>query len=150
LIFVCFAEAHSLAESGGNSRGADKFSMEAVRTLLTEVENNKFDTVVVLAGYKDKMKQLIRMDEGLKRRFPGEVHLSDYTPDELAKIARHYAKDKMQLDFEEVDLEARLAKQIEEQHSIRMNNENASLAIHLVDDALTRRADRKRKVYLSL
>ena len=35
-----------------------------VRTLLTEVENNRTSVMVVLAGYKDKMQRLMRMDPG--------------------------------------------------------------------------------------
>ena len=43
-------EAYAL--SGGDG---DAFSGEAVRTLLTEVENNRTNLLVVLAGYEDKM-----------------------------------------------------------------------------------------------
>ena len=43
-------EAYALVDGGG-----DGFSSEAVRTLLTEVENNRTNLLVVLAGYEDKM-----------------------------------------------------------------------------------------------
>ena len=58
-------EAYALTAS---SRGGDSFSNEAVRTLLTEVENNRTNLLVVLAGYADKMKTLMRADPGLPRR----------------------------------------------------------------------------------
>ena len=66
-------EAYGLA-SDNLKGGGDSFSKEAVRTLLTEVENNRTGTVVILAGYEDKMKLLMRADPGLPRRFPQYVH----------------------------------------------------------------------------
>ena len=74
-------EAYALVDSGG-----DSFSSEAIRTLLTEVENNRTGLMVVLAGYKDKMGQLMRADPGLNRRFPLRLDLVDYTPDEIHDI----------------------------------------------------------------
>jgi AAA+ superfamily predicted ATPase len=47
-------EAYALCDRGG-----DKFSGEVVRTLLTEVENHRTGLLVVLAGYADKMVQLM-------------------------------------------------------------------------------------------
>jgi hypothetical protein len=59
-------EAYALADGEG---GSDVFAKEAVRTLLTEVENNRTGLLVVLAGYKDKMAKLMRADPGLPRRW---------------------------------------------------------------------------------
>ena len=42
-------EAYALCDGG------DGFSGEAIRTLLTEVENNRTNLLVVLAGYEDRM-----------------------------------------------------------------------------------------------
>merc|ERR1711998_604422 len=53
-------EAYSLASENGGS--GDIFSKEAVRTLLTETENNRTGTVVIMAGYEDKMKRFMRED----------------------------------------------------------------------------------------
>ena len=81
-------EAYGLA-SDNLKGGGDSFSKEAVRTLLTEVENNRTGTVVILAGYEDKMKLLMRADPGLPRRFPHNLHLPNYNPVELASIAKY-------------------------------------------------------------
>merc|ERR1712151_251931 len=51
-------EAYALANG-------DKFSNEAIRMLLTEVENHRTEVLVVLAGYEDKMQELLRIDPGL-------------------------------------------------------------------------------------
>ena len=44
--------------------------------------------VVVLAGYKDKMKKLLHADPGLPRRFPEVVHLADLSPPQVAEVVR--------------------------------------------------------------
>ena len=49
---LCIDEAYALAEG-------DKFSAEAIRTLLTEVENNRTGVLVVFAGYKEEMGKLM-------------------------------------------------------------------------------------------
>eukprot|EP01051_Picozoa_sp_SAG22_P008285 SAG22_NODE_622_length_8493_cov_196.309864_7_plen_1412_part_00 len=122
-------EAYALADDGG-----DSFSGEAVRTLLTEVENNRTNLMVVLAGYKDKMNKLMRADPGLPRRFPTRLDLDDYTPAELAEIARKAAETRYQKAFE-AGLEAKLAKHIEEQHQADIPKENGGLAINLTEAA---------------
>ena len=53
----------------------DPFSKEVIKTLLTEVENNRTNLMVVLAGYKSEMDKLMRMDAGLPRRFQARLNL---------------------------------------------------------------------------
>ena len=69
------------------------------------------------------------------------MHLEDYTSAELAAIATQRAKSEYGMRLEGV-LEGKLARHIEEHHSLRMGSENASLAVHLVEEALDRRASR--------
>ena len=47
----------------------------------------------------------------MPRRFPNEIHLEDYTPEQLAQIARKVAADKFDLDFE-AGLEESLAVRV--------------------------------------
>merc|ERR1712118_230086 len=70
------------------------FSDEAIRMLLTEVESHRTEVLVVLAGYKDKMAELMKADPGLARRFPKSISLPDYTADEIAAIAKMVAKER--------------------------------------------------------
>ena len=60
-------EAYALAQGDA---GPDSFSGEAVRTLLTEVENNRTGFLCILAGYQGPMQKLLKMDPGL----PPTVH----------------------------------------------------------------------------
>ena len=106
-------EAYALADGEG---GSDSFAKEAVRTLLTEVQNNRTDILVVLAGYKDKMGKLMRADPGMKRRFPRVIHLADYTPGQVAEIGMNLLASTPNLLVEDGMKEA-LTKMIDEKHA---------------------------------
>lgn len=141
-------EAYALSASEGN----DPFSGEAVRTLLTEVENNRTNLLVILAGYEDKMvtnkDSLMAADPGLPRRFGTRLHLVNYTPLEVARIAQLVANKKFSLTFEPGLLEA-LADHIELAHG-RINRagttdiaqQNGGLAVNLTEVAFRRLAKR--------
>jgi len=128
-------EAYALANG-------DKFSNEAIRMLLTEVENHRTEVLVVLAGYKDKMADLMLADPGLARRFPHTLNLPDYTATDISRIAARVAEERLEVPFEE-GLEETLADwlspKMEELHASR---HNGGLAVKLTEEALGRLADR--------
>jgi AAA+ superfamily predicted ATPase len=128
-------EAYALANG-------DKFSNEAIRMLLTEVENHRTEVLVILAGYDDKMKELMRADPGLARRFPTTLSLTDYAPAELAKIAAKAASERFAVPFSD-GLEESLATWIDG-HSSQLNisSHNGGLAVNLTEEALGRLAER--------
>jgi len=128
-------EAYALANG-------DKFSNEAIRMLLTEVENHRTEVLVILAGYDDKMKELMRADPGLARRFPTTLALRDYSPAELGKIAAKVASERFAVPFSE-GLEESLASWIET-HKAQLNisSHNGGLAVNLTEEALGRLAER--------
>ena len=125
--------------------GGDSFSSEAIRTLLTEVENNRTGLMVVLAGYKDKMGTLMRADPGLNRRFPLRLDLVDYTPDEIAQICRKVAIEKFDKVFEN-GLQERLAAHIDEQYSGEISQHNGGLAVNLTEIAVDNLSERMIEV----
>jgi DNA replication protein DnaC len=128
-------EAYALANG-------DQFSNEAIRMLLTEVENHRTEVLVVLAGYEDKMMELLRADPGLARRFPTTLALEDYAPNELAEIACKVAKERFGIPFED-GLETLLGTWIEKNSSrLNISNHNGGLAVNLTEDALGRMAER--------
>merc|ERR1711959_227094 len=128
-------DAYSLANG-------DKFSNEAIRMLLTEVENHRTEVLVILAGYDDKMKELMRADPGLARRFPTSLALADYSPSELAKIAAKVASERFAVPFSD-GLEDSLASWIDEhQGQLNISSHNGGLAVNLTEEALGRLAER--------
>lgn len=140
-------EAYALMDSSaGVGGGGDAFSQEALRTLLTEVENHRTNLMVVLAGYKDKMGRLMRAEEGLARRFPSRLHLDDYTPGELAAICEMTSRTRHQRDFEP-GLCQKLARHIENFYWRDIAQQNAGLAVNLTEQALDRQIVRIVSTY---
>jgi len=131
-------EAYALMDSSTGVGGSgDAFSQEAMRTLLTEVENHRTNLMVVLAGYKDKMGRLMRAEEGLARRFPNRLHLDDYTADELASICEMTSRLRHQREFEH-GLREKLATHIENFYWRDIAQQNAGLSVNLTERALDR------------
>lgn len=75
-------EAYSLVES---VRG--EYGDEAINTIVQEMENNRDGTIVIFAGYPGKMDELFSCNPGLRSRVPFKVTFSDYSPEEMIKIA---------------------------------------------------------------
>ena len=75
-------EAYSLC-NGPN----DSFGLEAINVLVQEIENQRDNLCVILAGYTDKMDEFIKTNPGLKSRFPNQIIFDDYSADELLKIS---------------------------------------------------------------
>lgn len=140
-------EAYALIDSGtGVGSHGDVFSQEAMRTLLTEVENNRTNLMVVLGGYKDKMNKMMRADEGLARRFPSRLDLDDYSPEELARISEMHARKSHQRDFQP-GLVPKLQKHIENFYWRDIATQNAGLAVNLTEKALDRQIVRMVTTY---
>ncbi len=86
-------EAYSLVDDRSGSYGD-----EAINTIVQEMENHRKDTVVIFAGYPDKMKGFLDKNPGLRSRISFYVPFEDYSTEELGRIARLMAeKDKLQL-----------------------------------------------------
>ena len=58
------------------------------------MEDHRDDLVVVLAGYSDEMDKFLKINPGLKSRFPNLIHFDDYKSDEMWEIALITAKTK--------------------------------------------------------
>ena len=78
-------EAYTLGGKGEND-----FGKEALETILKAAEDHRGDLVIILAGYKNEMNQLMEMNPGLKSRFNKFLYFEDYTEEELVQIANRY------------------------------------------------------------
>jgi hypothetical protein len=76
-------EAYSLA--------GDQYGEEAINTLVKEMEDNRGDLVVIVAGYPAPMATFIDENPGLASRFRTTISFDDYTDDELAGILKSMA-----------------------------------------------------------
>ena len=80
LLFI--DEAYSLVDNKENS-----FGDEAINTIVQEMENLRDDTIVIFAGYPDKMESFFDRNPGLRSRVPFKIEFADYPADVLVKIA---------------------------------------------------------------
>ena len=87
MIFI--DEAYSLVDDRKGS-----FGDEAINTIVQEMDNRRETTVVVFAGYPDKMKELFSRNPGLRSRVPFTVSFKDYCPEEMVRIAVLEAKKR--------------------------------------------------------
>ena len=72
----------------------DEFGKEAINTLLTRAENYRDRLMIIMAGYEEPMRQLLAANEGMKRRFPNELHFESYTEEELEQIFNSMLKSR--------------------------------------------------------
>ncbi|MCR5106090.1 MAG: AAA family ATPase, partial [Eubacterium sp.] len=80
-------EAYSLVDDNNNS-----FGDEAINTIVQEMENHRKETIVVFAGYPDKMEEFFSRNPGLKSRVPFTINFNDYSAEELTEIVEFEAK----------------------------------------------------------
>ncbi len=82
-------EAYSLADN----EGSGNYGIEAINTIVQEMENNREDVVVIFAGYKKEMKEFLHKNSGLSSRISFYVDFPDYSDDELFEILQKMAEE---------------------------------------------------------
>ena len=96
-------EAYSLAvEDSRNDYGR-----EAIDTLIAEMENNRDDLLVILAGYPDDIEKLLNLNPGMRSRVPYTLAFRSYRADDLSKIFMSMVKNSFNYadDFENHTME---------------------------------------------
>ena len=76
---VFIDEAYAMIEGGGEG-------YEILATLLNEMENNRDNLIVIMAGYKKEMKSLFDANSGLSSRFKNYFMFEDYDENELLEM----------------------------------------------------------------
>lgn len=75
-------EAYTLA-SGKDDSG---FGAQAIGQLIADMENNRDNLVVIMAGYTKEMTHLVQTNQGINSRFTHWVEFTDYSVKELYQI----------------------------------------------------------------
>jgi hypothetical protein len=117
------------------------YGQEAIDTLLKIMEDNRDDLVVVVAGYPDKMGELLNSNPGIRSRFTRFMSFSDYTPEQLGSIFNGFCREG---GFELSPEASRRALGIFEEQFIQRDKTfgNARFARNLFEHSLVRHARR--------
>ena len=90
-------EAYALADYDETGHCNNDEGLKALTRLMTRMYDDAGKFVLVCAGYKTKMRNLYKANEGFRRRFSHEIDIEDYTPDELTEIFVRMAGKKFKL-----------------------------------------------------
>lgn len=90
-------EAYALS----NADNANDFGREAIEVILKEMEDNRHDLIVIVAGYSALMNRFIDSNPGLQSRFNKYFVFEDYNGQELMEIFEGFcSKNGYTLDEE--------------------------------------------------
>ena len=81
-------EAYTLAPFDDMGQCNDSEGLKALERLMTRMENDRGKFVLVCAGYKAEMGNLMKANPGFQSRFTHSIDIDDYTPEELTEIFR--------------------------------------------------------------
>jgi SpoVK/Ycf46/Vps4 family AAA+-type ATPase len=84
-------EAYSLVKDR-----RDTFGLEAVDTLIKEMEDHRGKVIVILAGYRRPMEKLIATNPGFQSRIAHQFQFDDYTCPQLLEISEKFMAAKRQ------------------------------------------------------
>lgn len=128
-------EAYGFNDNSFGKAGIDK--------LVPILENKKGEFVCIAAGYRDEMKEFMKMNPGLPSRFKKHIEFPDYNAKELEQIFLSMAKKK---GFR-LSQEAGEKLHIEFENMYNRRSEtfgNARDVRNFLDDAIERRGMRIR------
>ena len=131
-----------LAAKGGVLFIDEAYSMvsdTAVTVLIQEMENRRDDVIVILAGYNERMRDFMKINEGLKSRIPHWIDFPDYTTDELTDIFKLMIRER---GFRVTDEAIKEAQYIFEKVRNTDNFGNGRYVRNLIDRALQNQAVR--------
>ena len=84
-------EAYTLAPvSDAGTR--DEQGAQALEKLMKRMEDDRGKFVVIAAGYRTEMENLLRINPGMRSRFNRFLNIDDYSPEELYLILDGFAK----------------------------------------------------------
>ncbi len=87
-------EAYSLVGSNSVNGMATSYGEEAIAVLLKGMEDHRGQFCVILAGYKDEMKNMLSANPGFASRIQFTLEFPDYSREELGDIARLFLSKK--------------------------------------------------------
>ena len=136
-------EAYQLSgcpDKQGNFSSQD-FGQEAITEIVNYIDKHIGLSVIIAAGYEDKIVDcFLSINEGMKRRFPNNLRLLDYTSKDLSLILYYNIEkmfDKQILTQSQMDYIDKVIKRLNEMTYATPNaTPNAKLFINQAGDML--------------
>jgi SpoVK/Ycf46/Vps4 family AAA+-type ATPase len=126
-------EAYSIV----NTESPKDFGSEAIEVLLKNMEDKRGKFIIIAAGYPDNMKEFLESNPGLKSRFDKTLNFTDYSVDELVKIANFmFNPHELQMDIE---AQAHLKEYVEHIYQFRDKYFGNAREIRKIVEEVTRK-----------
>lgn len=127
-------EAYSLTRSTHQD-----FGVEAVDTIVKEMEDKRSRLVVILAGYPAEMEGFLKANPGLHSRFTNQIVFPDYTLEELLSIADSMVAERQfrMTDGARKELEGLLRR---EMANLPTTHGNARLVRNFIEHMILKKA----------
>ena len=126
-------EAYSLVGSNSVGGGSTSYGDEAIAVLLKAMEDHRGQFCVILAGYKDEMKNMLSTNPGFESRIQFTLEFPDYSREELGEIAKAFLSKK-KYNIEDDALERIL--DVTEYYRKQPNFANARTIRNILDQVL--------------
>lgn len=80
-------ELAALNENSGEHRDLNnRMGKQAMNTIVSQINKYRDSICVILAGYENELKAVVKLDPGADRRFPIEVEFKNYSVETLMSI----------------------------------------------------------------
>ena len=139
---VCEIREAFMAAKGGVLFIDEAYSLKsdiAVTALIQEMENQRDNVIVILAGYNERMQAFMEINEGLKSRIPYWIDFPDYNADELTDILKMMIQER---GFTVTDDAIKEARYIFEKVRLTDNFGNGRYVRNLIDRAMQKQSVR--------
>lgn len=70
----------------------NEWGRKAFETLMKEMEDNRDNLTVVMAGYEERLPELYKVNPGIKSRINRQLHFPDYSVDEMLQMFESMAR----------------------------------------------------------
>ena len=141
-------EAYGIEPMDEAGRSTSSEGRDAIKLLMTRMENEAGKFVVICAGYPKEMETFMNSNPGLRRRFSHTIHIDDYSAEELLEIYERAAKAK-KYNFTLADEAARTKAQNMFRTMVAMKDDkfgNAGEAMKKVAETKTNINNRIQKI----
>ncbi len=135
-------EAYSLYRGDDNDKD---YGREALDTLIAEMENNRSDLLVIMAGYPVEMEKLMEGNQGLASRMPYVLEFPNFNRDELVEIFKRMVKAPYVLEDGVMEKVSEYFKTLPQTFIESKQFSNARYVRNLYERTLAKTAMRRRE-----